>query len=79
MKIRATALALALVSGSAFAAEPVGSSAVALGMTAGQLTAVAVTTLVVAGAAAAASSGGSSATGTTGTTGTTAPVVLQAK
>lgn len=64
MKIRATALALALVSGSAFAAAPAGNTTVALGMTAGQLTAVGVTVLVAAGAAAAASGGSSGATGT---------------
>lgn len=67
MKIRAIALGLALVSGSAFAAEPAGSATVALGMTAGQLTALGVTVLVAGGAAAAASGGGSGATGTTGT------------
>jgi len=68
MKIRAIALGLALVSGSAFAAEPAGDAVVALGMTSGQLTALGVTVLVAGGAAAAAGGGGSSTTGTTGTT-----------
>jgi hypothetical protein len=63
MKIRAIALGLALVSGSAFAAEPAGST-VALGMTSGQLIGLGVTVLVVGGAAAAANGGGSGATGT---------------
>jgi hypothetical protein len=66
MKIRAIALGLALVSGSAFAATPTGDATVALGLTSGQLTALGITVLVAGGAAAAANGGGSS-TGTTGT------------
>lgn len=62
MKFRAIALVAALFSGSAMAAEPVGSTAVALGMTAGQLTALGVTVLVAGGAAAAANNSGASGT-----------------
>lgn len=62
MKLRAIALVAALFSGSAMAADPVGSTVVALGMTAGQLTALGVTVLVVGGAAAASNSSGASGT-----------------
>lgn len=63
MKFRAIALVTAaLFSGSALAAEPVGSTTVALGMTAGQLTALGVTVLVAGGAAAVANNSGASGT-----------------
>ncbi|MES2719750.1 MAG: hypothetical protein V4624_02540 [Pseudomonadota bacterium] len=62
MKFRAIALVAALFSGSVMAAEPVGDTKVALGLTSGQLTALGVTVLVAGGAVAAANSNGASGT-----------------